>query len=487
MSSIKKNLLYSISNQILLIILPLITAPYLSRALGADRLGEYSFTYSVANYFVLFAMLGVNNYGNRRIAQTRDDRHAVSEEFWSIYFFQVTATALMLGAYCLYDLMLSADFVLTLIWIPYVLSAGLDINWFFFGLEEFKITVTRNVCIKLVTFALTLAFVRGNYALQIYCGLMSLSFLVSAAALWPFICARVDFVLPTPGSVARHLKPNLKLFVPVVAVSFYTVMDKVMLGWLSASYAENGYFENAYKIATMPMAVITALGNVMLPRVSNLISTGERERARRYLGDSMWAAMVMSFAFCFGIVGIAPVLIPVFFGSEFAPSEAAMCIIVADMPFMAWANVIRTQLLIPEGRDGDYMASVIAGAAVNIVVNLCLIPSFGAAGAAIGTFAAESTVCLVQTFVVKGEIPIRKWIGSCLPYLVAGLIMSVAVRGLGAALGSGAVTLAAQVAAGAALYAGLAWVWCAVTSDAHYKRVVAPMLRGIAGRVGHRD
>lgn len=486
MSSIKKNFIYNVFYQVLIIILPLVTAPYLSRVLGPDGLGEYSFTYSVANYFVLFAMLGVNNYGNRCVARARGDRRRLSSEFWSVYCFQALAAAAMACLYCAYGLILSGRPALSLLWLPYVLSAGLDVSWLFFGLEEFRLTVARNVCVKLATFALILFFVRGEHALQIYCALMAASFLASALALWPFVRRSVDFALPSLGSVASHLKPNLVLFVPVVAVSLYTVMDKVMLGWLSASYAENGYFENAYKIATMPTAVITALGTVMLPRVSNLISKGMRDEARRYLGDSMWVALALSFAFCFGVVGVAPVLVPVLFGEGFAPSELVMCVIVVDMPFMAWANVIRTQLLIPEGRDKDYVASVVAGAVVNIAVNLVLIPSFGALGAAFGTLFAEVAVCLVQSVAVRGEVPMAKWIGGSLSFLFVGAAMAVAVRTIGDVLGTSALTLMIQVVSGAALYAGLAWVWCVLTSDQHYRSVVAPTLRRISGKIGIR-
>lgn len=484
MSSLKHNFFYNIAYQILLIILPLVTAPYLSRVLGAEQLGEYSFTYSTANYFVLFAMLGVNNYGNRCIARVRGDRWRLSKEFWSIYAFQATATVLMCALYISYAVNASEGVVIALSWVPYVLSAGFDVNWLFFGLEEFRLTVVRNFIVKLATFVLTIMLVRGENALLVYCLLMSVSFLVSAFVLWPFVWREVDFVQPTLRGMLAHLKPNLVLFVPVVAISLYTVMDKVMLGWLSASFAENGYFENAYKVATMPTAVVTALGTVMLPRVTNMLAHGDREGAHRYLGTSMWAAMAMSFAFAFGVAGVAPVLVPVFFGDGFEPCEAAMCAIVADMPFMAWANVIRTQLLIPEGRDKEYVASVVAGAAVNIAVNITLIPSLGALGAAIGTFCAEATVCLVQTWAVKGEVPQGRWLLDAFPFVAIGGVMCIVVRIMGEVLGTSVTTLALQVLTGAVLFSTLALIWCIATGNEHYNHSVRPMLKWLTVKVG---
>ena len=85
MNSIKKNLLYNSIYQILLFLIPIITAPYISRVLGTRGIGLYSFNNSIAYYFVIFTMLGLNNYGNREVARTRDDKKKLSKSFFSIY------------------------------------------------------------------------------------------------------------------------------------------------------------------------------------------------------------------------------------------------------------------------------------------------------------------------------------------------------------------------------------------------------------------
>lgn len=475
--SVKTNFAYNVVYQVLALILPLITAPYLSRVLGATQLGIYSYTFSVAYYFVLFAMLGVNNYGNRSIARSRDNRAELSRTFWAIYAFQAILTLLAVAMYVVYALLLAENALIALLWIPYVLSAGLDINWFFFGLEEFKVTVTRNFVVKLLTFCLTLLLVRGEHALVIYCALLSISYLVSVAVLWPFVKRRVDFIRPTLREIASHLLPNLTLFVPVIAVSLYTVLDKVMLGQMS-TYEQTGYFENALKVAGMPFTLITALGTVMLPRASHLLACGDRESVGRYLGSSMWAVMMLSFAFAFGLAGVAPVFSPVFFGAGFEACSDLICVIVIEMPFMAWANVLRTQYLIPAGRDRDYVASVIVGAAVNIAVNLLLIPSMGAMGAAWATAAAEAAVCLAQVWSVRGELPQLKWLHECIPFLVIGLAAFVSVRAIGAALATSILTLVIQIGIGIVVYTLLCWIWLAVvTHSKYYESIVVPILK----------
>ena len=139
MHSPKKNFIYNIIYQILILIIPLITAPYLSRVVGAEGVGTYSYTYSIVYYFMLLTLLGVNNYGNRSIAKVRDDKKKLSKTFWSIYFFQLVMGIVMLILYLLYIYLFDNQYrLIALIQTLFIVSSILDINWLFFGLEEFK-------------------------------------------------------------------------------------------------------------------------------------------------------------------------------------------------------------------------------------------------------------------------------------------------------------------------------------------------------------
>ena len=146
--SIKKNYLYSIMYQVLLIVVPLITAPYLSRTLGAETLGIYSYTNSVAYYFYLFSMLGISNYGNRTIAQVRDNSKMLNETASELLCIQVLFGFMVLVGYGVYLLFLYKAggnyFFASAIWLLYILSGVLDVSWFFWGIENFRITIIRN-------------------------------------------------------------------------------------------------------------------------------------------------------------------------------------------------------------------------------------------------------------------------------------------------------------------------------------------------------
>ena len=162
MKTLEKNFIYNVLYQLLVIVLPLITAPYIARTLGAESVGVYSYTYSVAQYFLLFAMLGISTHGNRCIASVKNDRDKLSREFCSIYSIQICTYTISMALYWGYLLLSHIDNRLIAgIQFLYVLSGAFDISWYYFGTEQFKITVTRNTIIKLTTVIFMFVFVHS--------------------------------------------------------------------------------------------------------------------------------------------------------------------------------------------------------------------------------------------------------------------------------------------------------------------------------------
>lgn len=463
MNSVRENFIYNVVYQILLIVLPLITTPYISRVLGADGVGIYSYTYTVANYFMLAAMLGVKNYGNRSIAAAREDRMLLSRTFWQIYGLQFLCALAAVLFYFLYILLFQKDYtIVALIQGIYVLSGLLDISWFFFGLEEFRLTVIRNIVIRLADLACVFFFVRTREDLWKYTLIITLGVLISQEYLWLYVRRFVDWYRPAAKELVSHLRSELVLFIPVIAVSLYKMMDKVMLGQIS-TITQVGYYESTEKIINIPLGVITALGTVMLPRMSNLAAKGKAEESRRYIYNSMLFAGFMSSAMCFGIMGIASDLVPVFLGKEYLPCTALLQVLAPTVLFIAWANVIRTQYLIPNKLDRSYIISVALGAAVNLLVNACLIPRLDAMGAVIGTIFAEGSVCICQTVMVRKKLEIGRYLKDTFPMLITGAAMLLLIHQISRLCsGFGAILLLLiEIAAGGAFYI-LASVLCLI-------------------------
>ena len=448
MKSLQKNFLYNVLYQILLVILPLITAPYISRTLGATAVGVYSYTYSVAYYFLLIAMLGIGNHGNRSIAAVRDDRKKLDKTFSSIYSLQVITFSIAILAYAIYLVLFVKDNrLIVLLQLIYVTSGLFDIGWLFFGLEQFKLTVARNTLIKISTVVLMFVFVHKPSDLWKYTLIMSAGTLFSQAYLWLYVKKYVSFEKCSVKEITSNIKPVLILFIPVLAYSIYKVMDKIMLGIMS-SYDQVGFYNNAEKIINIPMGIITALGTVMLPRMSNIVANGDKKRVDDYIRISAKLVTLLSSAIAFGLMGVSSVLAPVFFGDEFIACGEIIRLLSVTVFFIAWANVIRTQYLIPNKRDSIYLTSTMVGAILNLIINWMLIPKYQANGAAFGTIVAEFSVMLVQMVAVKNELPMRKYIMSYSPILIIGLIMAVLVDRIGIKLGVSVSTLAIQILAG---------------------------------------
>ena len=452
MESIKKNFLYNIIYQILLVILPLITAPYISRTLGANSVGIYSYTNSVAYYFLLFAMLGISNHGNRMVAKNRENKEQLNKTFSSIYLFQFMTFSIAILIYILYVIYgVKENKLISCIQLIYVISGMLDISWLFFGLEKFKVTVTRNIIIKIITVICIFLFVHTPNDLWKYTLIMTLGTLLSQMYLWMYVKKVVIFKFVKLKDIFDNFKPIMTLFIPVLAFSIYKVMDKIMLGNMS-DYVQVGYYNNAEKIINIPMGIITALGTVMLPRMSNMTANGEKNKAEQYIKISIKLVTIIASAIAFGLIGVSDVLAPVFFGNQFSACAPLIALLSITVFFISWANVVRTQYLIPNHYDKVYLSSTIIGAILNLTINLLLIPKFKANGAAIGTIIAEFAVMFVQLMALRKCLPVYKEIFNYFPVMIIGVIMMGIVKTIGNILGITIISLVSQIAIGGIIY-----------------------------------
>lgn len=452
MTSIKKNFTYNVIYQILILIIPLITTPYISRVIGAEGTGIYSYTNSIVQYFALFAMLGINNYGNRTIAKNRDNKYKLSKTFFSIYSMQLLTTIVMTVLYILYIFLFDNQYItIAMIQILYMISTALDINWFFWGLEKFKITVTRNAIIKILSTIMIFIFVKEPSDLNIYVLIMLMSGVISQLALWPFLKNEIEFVKIKWSDIKVHFKPNLILFIPVIAVSIYKTMDKIMLGKM-CNMKEVGLYEYAERIQNIPQSMITALGTVMLPRMSNLVSRGEKIKAKQYIDKSIQFILFTSIPIALGIIAVSKELVPLFLGNEYIKTGEILQFLVITIIFVSWANVIRTQYLIPQEKDRIFIISVIIGAIINFGLNLLLISKYQSVGATISTIIAEFLVMLYQIIKTRKELNVKMHFKYFLEFFIKGMIMFVTVILIREILHDTLVSIVIQILVGVVIY-----------------------------------
>ena len=284
--SLKKNFTYSLLYQFLILILPLITLPYISRIFGSENIGIYTYTQTIANFFLLFAMLGILTHGTRAIAAARDNSESLSKTFKELFilklFFSLTLTILFI----LFSLFLAKDYrSIFLLQSFYVMSSIVNVNWFCFGMENFRLTTIRDTLVQIVSTAAIFIFVRSSEDLWIYTLILSSAQLISALLVWPYVLKHTSRAKVDPESMLMHLKPLLILFIPILAESIYLIMDKVMLGNMTTA-EELGYYECAVRIIVVPGVIIGALNNTAMPRMANFLSN-RRSRDSENLMDKM--------------------------------------------------------------------------------------------------------------------------------------------------------------------------------------------------------
>lgn len=461
MKSLFKNLGYQTLYQILTICLPLFTSPYISRVLGVSGLGVYSYTYSVVNYFVIFSMLGVANYGSKTIAKVKNDKTERTKLFWSIYMLQWCVSLLCLLSYVTFIFVSKPEhFQIALLQGIWIVGCIFDVSWFFFGIENFKIAVIRNGIVKILTVMCIFIFVQTSNDVWIYTIIMPFGTLISQLTLWPFLRKYVGIYKPSIHDVAAHIKPNFLLFVPLLAMSVYHTMDKTMLGIFS-SYDEVGYYYNADKVMSIPLSAIMATGTVMLPRMAYLSAEGKKDESYSLFALTLELFMAVTIAMSFGISAVAKEFIPLFFGPGYERCIELVYLFAVIMCFKSLSSIIRNQYLIPNEQEKVYTFSVIVGAFINFIANTAFIYfwNMGAVGATIATLIAEVVTCTFYVIFAQRRMNVWNPIRRSIFYFIPGICMFLAVRVIRILKINIIVLIATQVLIGAGIFLGICWFY----------------------------
>ncbi|MEF7456838.1 flippase [Pediococcus pentosaceus] len=446
-----KNYLYNASYQVFVLLIPLITTPYLARVLGPTGVGINAYTNSIIQYFILFGSIGVNLYGNRQIAFVRDDKDKMTKTFYEIFLMRIMTIVLAYAAFLIFLMTTGSYHVYYLAQSVSIIAAAFDISWFFMGVENFGVTVLRNFIVKIITLISIFTFVKSFGDLNIYIMILSLSLLIGNMTLFPNLRRYICKVKFKNLRVWQHLKPSMVLFVPQIATQIYLVVNKTMLGAMT-SVQSAGYFDQSDKMIKMILAVVTATGTVMLPHVANAFMKGEVEKTKQFLYNSFSFVTALSVPMMFGIAAVARKFVPLFFTDKFLAVTPLMMIESVVILLIAWSNALGTQYLLPTNQNSAYTRSVVLGAIINIVFNIPLIMFLGALGATISTILSELTVTGYQLYVLRRQIDYRSLFVDTGKYFLAGVVMFVVIFVLDGKLSNSWLMLIVEVMAGILIY-----------------------------------
>lgn len=452
-----KNYLYNVFYQVFVLLVPLITMPYIARVLGPTGVGINSFTNSNTQYFILIGSIGVSLYGNRQIAYHRDNREEASQIFWEVFLMRMITILVALAAFFVFLGIEKSYHQAYLMQAILIVAAAFDISWFFMGFENFKVTVLRNIIVKLISLACIFIFVRGKGDLTLYVAVLSISQLIGNITLFPYLKRYINLPNWRELKIWRHFKPSLVLFVPQIATQVYLILNKTMVGKM-VSVEAAGFYDNSDKIVKMVLAIVTATGTVMLPRVANTFAKGDHEQVKKYLYQSFDFVSAVSIPMMFGIAAIAPKFATMFFGKAFSSVGPLMMIESLVILLIAWSNVLGVQYLLPTGHNKEFTMSVTVGAVVNIILNVPMILLLGTKGAMISTVLSEVSVTAYQFYVVKDDLNLHEMMSEVWKYILSGLVMFCVILTLNLRSPFSMVQLVIQIGIGMMIYCFTLWL-----------------------------
>lgn len=451
--SIKKNYVYNLIYQVLVIIIPIITIPYVSRVLGARNIGIYGYTLSISAYFILIGSLGVALYGQREIAYVQSNKKAYSKKFWEISLLRMFTISIATIIYYLVFVKTNHTYgIYFKILLLEIFGNAIDISWFFQGLEEFAKTVSRNLIVKIISLICIFVFVKTKNDLLIYFLIYVLSIIIGNLSLWLYMPKYIEKINFKSLNIFKHLKPTIALFIPQAAIQIYTILDRTMIGAIISEKAEVGFYTQGEKIIKLLLTIITAMGTVMLPRIANRFAEKDNKAIKAYIFKSFNLVFILAFPLMFGIISVSKSFVPLFFGPGYSKVVPIMMLLSPIIVLIGMSNVIGMQYLLPTKKQKEFTMSVICGAITNFIINMFLIKRYGAIGAAIATFIAEFIVTTIQLILVRKNFEFKNIMKITRPYLISSVIMFIICLIISNIIKSNFYSIIFQVIIGASVY-----------------------------------
>ncbi len=430
--SLKKNAALNMIKMVMSLIFPLITFPYSSRVLGPVSIGKVNFAQSVVSYFSLIAALGISTYAIREAAKLRENKKELS------VFTREILTINMISTLAAYILLALAIFIvpqfenyrkLLCICGASILFTTIGMDYLYTALEEFKYITIRSIIFQFISLGLLFTLVKNQDDYLKYAAVSVISSVGSNILNFLHTRKFIDFKLTKDVQISlkKHLKPIFTLFAMSAAISIYTVLDTTMLGLIKGDEAV-GIYTAATKLNRMVIMMITAATGVLLPRLSYYANSGEKTEFLRLVDKAMQFVVLFSVPCAAGLFVLSEPAVLLFSGTKYLSAIPVMKIMNAIIVFISLSNVTGIQIFMSVGKENTTLFSVIIGSVVNFILNMILIPQYGAAGAAIGTVAAEFTVTAIQLVFAGKYIPYKNLLHHSIKVVCSALIMAFCVH-----------------------------------------------------------
>ncbi len=455
------NYLYSVSYQLLAILIPLISTPYISRVLLAEGVGAFGFTSTITTYFSLFGILGLNLYGQIQLTQLRDgDKEKFSQTFWEIFVAKTLTMTISILCYVAFIFIYGEYQLLLGILVLMLFSDMFDISWLYQGMENFKKITFRNYITRIASLILMLLFVRSEEDIYIYALIAQGGNLLGNFLLWIGIKKYISRPTVSWKNIFHHLRKCVVYFLPSLSTSIIASADIVMIGAIVKSDIQTGLYVQAEKIEQVVITVVTALSNVLLPRITYLFEEKEEKKLNSYIQQGLRMTGFLAVPMACGLFAIANVMVPVFLGDDFIGSVGLVQLFSIVLIFSGINIFMGNNCLIAQKKMKGYNISVYLGAGMNILLNAVLIPMFQCYGAVAASLLSEVIIlmCFLH-FAHKDYLSLKNIFCGWIKYFLAGILMGIVVWFMGQWLSCSVGTLLLLIVVGIALYIALVLIF----------------------------
>lgn len=424
-SKLSLNYFYNLMYQFLAIALPILTVPYVSRTLGASALGEYYYIAAVVSYFNIFAILGTTDYGQREIAKRQDNKEARSKLFWDILYFRVICTLITFIVYIVFIFIFPSKYYsLLMVNLLSFVSWVFDVSWYFQGMENFKVTAIRNGLVKILATILIFILIKRPSDVVLYTFIYVVAGLIGNLTMIPYLKDEIVFKKFEMVDVFSHVKGILSLFLPVVAIQLYTVLNRVMLGALSTS-TQVSYFSQIMTIINLSLSIMSAFVGVLTPHIANIYSKGLNQEIRRLSKLAINFVYLLGLPMMLGCLVCGDLFVPIFFGYQYKPAIPILYILSILFIILGFGQVLGG-FLISTDRQKNYTVAVSLAAAANLALDFVFLVTLhtGAVGVSIATIVAETISTGVQIYYLRDLLEMANFIKGFLKY---GFISVIAI------------------------------------------------------------
>jgi O-antigen/teichoic acid export membrane protein len=344
---------------------------------------------------VLISALGIPIHGVREVAKARQNPTDLKKTISELLIINIISGAILSVVYFLIICLIPAlkkDLQFYAVGGIILMLNFCNVDWLFSGLEKFRLIALRSFGIKLISLVLLFCFVKKSTDDIKYLWITVISLVLGN--IWNLYSGRkLLFGKLMLLNFKKHFKPLSLIFFTVAAVQVYTLLDTIILGFLT-SYKDVGYYTAAYKLSKISIPVLISLGVVLIPRITLAFEQNNISEAQRLCEHSFEFMLLAGIPISVGLVVFAPGFIHIFSGKDFSEAILPMQILSPVVLIIGISNVWAMQILTPAGKDRQVTISVLSGVVVSVILNFILIPFMSYNGAAITNVLSELIVMI---------------------------------------------------------------------------------------------